>query len=400
MHVMGARWIASLVVVTGCGDNITPIGPPLERADTLFVVAHSDDDMIFMQPELLAALHAGAVTTMYVTMGDPVEGYEHAQFLLRATRTAYASIAGGSEWECGYVWLDGATAQHCRLSARPVSLIALDLPDGGIPGERRDSLLHLVDGTVAALPVLGPEGGSATVDTTIDALAQIIAATEPREIHALELAGTHGRDHSSHMFSSSFAFWAAARIAYPGPITWHRGYNVDVEAITLDGADYAAARDMLGYYEACSSSCGRCGSSCTTLLAAHEGWLQRQYASTRVVEATGPLTFDDRCLTASRQLADCAAAPPAQLDRGGQLRLGDGCLATTPEDGVTLEACTGGPAQYWALDSEGFLWNGRPPTPGGDMSYDHVRCLSGDGAIASAPTCGAQRRPRWRFAGD
>jgi hypothetical protein len=397
---MRAWLIASaVVVVAGCGDDITPIGPPLEPADTLFVVAHSDDDMVFMQPELLDALRTRSVTTVYVTMGDPVKGYQHAQSLLHATRMAYASIAGGSEWECGYISVDGSMAEHCRLRGRPVALIALDLTDGGIPGDRRDSLLHLVDGTIAALPVLGPDGGSETVDTTIDLLAQIIAATEPREIHALELAGTHGRDHSSHMFSSSFAFWAAARLGYPGPITWHRGYNVDVEAITLDSADYGPARDMLGYYEACADDCAPCGKSCTTLNAAHDGWLQRQYASTRVVEATGPLAIDDRCLTASRELADCAAPASADLDRDGHLTIGEGCLATTPDDRVTLEACTDSPAQYWVLDSEGFLWNGRPPTPGGDMSYTHVRCLSSDGASATAPTCGDQLRPHWRFAG-
>src|SRR2546421_1941910 len=51
-------------------------------------------------------------------------------------------------------------------------------------------------------------------------------ATTPSEIHTLELAATHGRDHSSHMFVASFALWAEARTGYDGPVTWHRGYNV------------------------------------------------------------------------------------------------------------------------------------------------------------------------------
>ena len=64
----------------GCGDNIAPIGPPLEHADTVFVVGHSDDDLIFMQPALIDALHGrGSVATIYVTTGDPVKGLEHAR---------------------------------------------------------------------------------------------------------------------------------------------------------------------------------------------------------------------------------------------------------------------------------------------------------------------------------
>ncbi|HEY5946386.1 MAG TPA: hypothetical protein VIV40_12875, partial [Kofleriaceae bacterium] len=70
---MRSGWLVAVLACSfGCGDNIVPIGPPLVRADTVFVVGHSDDDMIFMQPELVDALHApGSLATIYVTTGDP-----------------------------------------------------------------------------------------------------------------------------------------------------------------------------------------------------------------------------------------------------------------------------------------------------------------------------------------
>ena len=70
-----------------------------------------------------------------------------------------------------------------------------------------------------------------------------------------------------------------------------------------------------------------------------------------------------------------------------------GAVARTGDatDEVTLAPCTGAPEQYWVLDSEGLLWNGRPPQRAPDMTYDHVRCLTGQGAV----TCGANLQARW-----
>ena len=43
------------------------------------------------------------------------------------------------------------------------------------------------------------------------------------------------------------------------------------------------------------------------------------------------------------------------------------------------------------LDSDGTFWNGRPPQGAPDMTYDHVRCLTAQGAL----TCGANLQVRW-----
>ncbi|MBA3457913.1 MAG: PIG-L family deacetylase [Deltaproteobacteria bacterium] len=386
-----AGWVvvASLV---GCGDNLTTVGPPVERADTLLVVAHPDDDLIFMQPELLLALRAGTSTTVYVTTA----GAGRATFLFAAARTAYGAVAGSQDWECGTLELEVASGEHCRLRDRPVSLINLYLPDGGIDGDRRDTLLHLVDGTVDSLSVQGPVGGTVTMETVIEGLADVIEVTAPVELHTLDLSAAHGRDHSSHLFVASFVLWAAARVGFAGAMTWHRGYNVAVEAPTLTAEELAAATSMLGYYEACADGCGPCGSSCAVINPAHETWLGRQYASTRVSEVSGRLRAEDRCLTDALELGDCAAAPTVELDRAGHLLLGGRCLATTASGDVGLETCGAVPEQYWAFDTEGYLWNGRPPEPSANMAYDHVRCL-GSAPEVGAPTCGDQLRPRWQL---
>jgi hypothetical protein len=404
------RWCAAgacACAVAACGDDAPSSGPRVVQADTMVIVAHFDDDMIFMQPELLHALASGSVTTVYITSGDSVHGNDRAEHTFESAMTAYGSVIGASlaDWDCGYVPDDYLPIHHCRARTAPVSMIGLDVPDGGIDGAFADSLLHLVEGRVATVPILGLVGGRATADQIIDELAQLVMTTNPSQIHALDLAATHGRDHSSHMFTSSFAFWAAARTGYAGAFTWHRGYNVADQPITLGDADFAAVAPMLGFFEACYFGCGSCGTPCpiAKLDASHVTWLARQYSYARAPAANGALGLAGTasCLAASGgaiALEDCSAAPAMQLDPTGHLALGGQCVASADDGSVALAPCAIAPEQYWLLDSEGMLWNGRTPAGADGMDYDHVRCLSIDpqpGATPTAPTCGEHLQPRW-----
>lgn len=386
-RVLHAALIAC--AVASCGDNVNPIGPPLEHSDTLFLGAHDDDDFIFMEPDLEARLGTGSSTTIYATTAGP-EGPNLN--LMEAAKLAYGATVGSQHWDCGTIAIGSITAEHCRLRDRPVSIVDLGLPDGGIPGDRPESLLHLIDGSTAELD--GYFGGSVDADSVITVFADIYAATTPDAVQTLELAGSHGRDHSSHMFVASIGLWAAARVGYTGPITWNRGYNVASEMPTLDGAELAAARKILGYYEACADHCGPCGSPCTTLGAAHETWIARQYQTVRVPEASGTLALGDSCLDATLALGDCASAAQFDLSPAGTLSVGDQCVTSAANDALALAPCAAVPEQFWVLDSEGALWNGRAPDHAADMTYDHVRCLAG----ATAPTCGATVEAHWTIA--
>jgi hypothetical protein len=406
-----ARCALWALAIAACGDNFPASldGPALGPAATLFVSAHFDDDLIFMQPELVAALAAGPVTTVYVISGDPKYGLGRTDRNFGFARIAYSG-GGAPDWDCGYILIAGSPAHHCRLnhlSDRPISLIGLDIPDGGPDGLYDVSPLNLVEGDMTEVPILGWAQGTATKDSIIASLAELITVTGPADIHALDLAATHGGDHSSHLFSSAFAFWAAARVGYAGRIHWHRGYNVGEEPITLEGGDYEAAKQMLGFFDACYFGCGPCGTSC--LHQPHDNWLKRQYSSTRApLEATGTLALEgDRaqCLSSAGGrlvLADCAGAAPVRLDAAGHLTVGGACIASArgAADPVVLEPCSNSPAQYWVSDSEGHVWNGSPPEPAADMAFDHIRCLSAEpapGAIVTAPICGSRLSPAWQI---
>jgi LmbE family N-acetylglucosaminyl deacetylase len=402
------RWGVVLVATAACGDNLPGVGPPLAPADTLFVVAHLDDDLIFMQPELATALATGSVTTVYVSSGDPVHGFAHAEHTFEATMTAYAYATGSSDWDCGYLRVTGVPLHHCRLRDRPVSMIGLDVSEGGRYGERPDSLLHLVDQTVPSLPILGELGGRVTVASLTAELAEIIAVTAPHELHTLDLAASHGDDHAGHLIAASFALWAAASAGYRGTIVSHRGYNVANEPANLSDADYAFAKPMLGYFEACYRGCAPCGTECATLEPSHDTWLRRQYAATAApISATGKLESEDApgsCLTptgeASLELADCATAAAFLLDADRHLRVAGRCASSASDNdaAIDLVRCADDPAQYWLSDDEGFVANGRPPNGIADMYFDHVRCLDATHPErAGAPICGSRVRPRWHL---
>lgn len=399
------------LAIAACGDNFPASldGPPLAPAASLFVSAHFDDDLIFMQPELVAALEAGPVTTVYVISGDPKYGLQRTDRNFGFARLAYTGSMDPSIWDCGYLLVAGSPAHHCRLRDGDLSLIGLDIPDGGPQGLYDVSPLNLVEGNIAEVPILGWAQGTATRDSIIDSLAELITETAPAEIHALDLAATHGDDHSSHLFSSAFAFWAAARAGYAGPIEWHRGYNVGEQPITLEGEDYEAAKVMIGYFDACYFDCGPCGAPCEKLHPSHDDYMKRQYSSTRSpLAATGTLALEGDpalCLSAAGGrlvLAGCAGAAPVRLDATGHLTVAGACVASAPgaAEPVVLEPCSNSPAQYWASDSDGHVWNGRPPEPAADMAFDHVRCLSAEpapGAMVAAPICGSRLSPAWQL---
>ena len=405
----------SLVLVTvalglalgACGDNIVIDDTPLPPAQTLVIAAHFDDDEIFMQPELVNAIAAESLTSVYVTTGDQVDGLGHSNAMMHDAMLAYGELADSADWQCGYTAIAGFPTRRCTLADRGVTLIALDVPDGGIDGHYRDSLLHLLDGSVTSLPLLGALGGyTVTRDDIVAELVAIITASAPAQIHTLDVTGMHGYDNSSHVLTGGLVLWAAAQVGFTGALRIHRGYNVETEAATLTGVDYARPGLMLGYFDACYTGCGPCGYSCADPSPPHQTWMERQYFLDRLPSASGLLALAGgaQCATVSAGqlvLAGCDGASSLALDPSGHLMVDGQCVAAGDSDSLALAACADTPAQYWLLDGEGNLWNGAPVTSAMLTSDDHARCLYADatpGAALAAPICGQDLNASWSLA--
>jgi len=231
-------------------------------ADTLVVVAHLDDDMIFMQPALRAAIESGSVTTVYVSSGDMVHADGAPAHTFKAARTAYESVARSSDWDLPISRLSSAPIHLCQLHDQTVSMIGLDTADGGLQGQYEMSPLHLVEGMVSEIPIPGEDrrAGDRGHDHRLavphhpgdPAQADSTRWTSRRPTDATT------RDTCSRRASRSGRPHAPTTARHP----LARGYNVQDEPVTLAETDYQTVSRCSATFEALLLRCGKCGTSC------------------------------------------------------------------------------------------------------------------------------------------
>jgi LmbE family N-acetylglucosaminyl deacetylase len=389
----------ALALLCACGDNLIGDGVALAPSTDVVIVAHQDDDLLFMQPDLLDAVQRGGVTTVYVTAGNGTRGIEKANDRIDGVLHAYAVAAGDSDWHCGWIDIAEHTAQHCRLAEKPTSLVFLAYPDGGREGQFDTSLLRLWRGELTEeVGTIAERTTRYDRDALIEVLAQILRETQPATIRTLEVSATHGRDHSDHMLTGALTVLAMARANNRAELISYRGYNITEEPVTKQPAIFDASAAMLGKYEACATGCGACGDTCE-IDVSHAAWLDRRYAVGFRSTAAGRLRLETQCLTNELRFADCNTAPTWHLDDYGQLRSDDDrCLTIDPSGTAALASCLGGSERRFHYDDEGRLWSAVPPTTAGIALYSHLWCLTTDGTgSVRAQVCGAPAAAAWDF---
>lgn len=391
------RWLFVLVALCACGDDLPPDGDRLAPSHDVVIVAHQDDDLYFMQPDLLEAVQSGrGITSVFVTAGNGTGGVDERRYA--GLRYAYGAAAGSTNWRCGWITIASHAAEHCRLADRPVSLVFLGYPDGGKDGENAPSLLHLWEGTIPSATTVADVTTTYTRDALIDTLAQILHATRPTVVRTLEVASTHGRDHSDHMIVGALALLAVARANSVVDVISYRGYSIDEEPTNKAPGVLTPVYDMVSYYEACTSKCGSCGGPCTTIEDSHVKWFARRYA-VGFRRGLGKLHIDSRCLSSDLQLTACDAAPIWSIDTNGSLGSNDRCMRVAANGEVSLAPCADGSEERFFLDDEGHLWSGVPPAPEADMAYAHLWCLAPtDAGRVRAQLCGRDNAPTWELA--
>ena len=389
------------LIAAACGDNQHGEGVPLANAHDLVVIAHEDDDLLFMQPDLIEVVRGGGgMTNVYVTAGNGTKGPPAANPRYAGLMAAYGTVANDQAWFCGWIEIAGHTAQHCRLEAENISLVFLAYPDGGIQGQLAHSLLSLWEGTSTQVTTIADRTTTYTREGLIDTVAEIVRQVHPRVVHTLDLTAGHGRDHSDHMIVGALTALALARTEHQHEpeLIAYRGYDMATEPQNKLGGIYDDALNILSYYEACAASCGtECGKSCGNIDQAHRTWLGRRYAIGFRKNASGRLRVGGQCL-AGASLASCDAAPIWTLHHG-MLHTPDGCLTVGTAGALSITECSDIPAERFFSDDEGHLWSGVPPDTGPDLDYAHLRCVipNADGTVNSA-VCGGVDAPRWQWA--
>ncbi|MFE1832008.1 PIG-L family deacetylase [Streptomyces yangpuensis] len=298
----------------------TPLRPSVTEGTVLQLVAHPDDDLFFMNPDLSRSISTGIkVTTVYLTAGesdgrneahsphlqDPTRPADHAAYAearQNGIRAAYAEMATGrrtSAWQRTSIpTAGGGSAEVDILLDRPeVNLVWMQMREArSISGDNPDSLRGLWDGKI---PALGSQLASGTPVTTpftytkdqaVQAIAGVLARYRPTTIRTQD--PTPGRtrpdgpflDHQDHMYGARFVQAATERYAATTgrPHFSVQNYVSYPNSSLPPTLDPKAAEEKLGYLKTyawsdhqdwCGSPAG-CGDRKTATRPTGAGWNQ------------------------------------------------------------------------------------------------------------------------------
>ncbi|WP_199442566.1 PIG-L family deacetylase [Umezawaea beigongshangensis] len=245
---------------------------PIERNTA--VVAHEDDDLIFINPDVQLGVQRGAPTrTVYVTAGE-FNGNGTTRELYAAQRragvcAAYASMAGVADrWtRTSRTFAGRAVEVDVLVGAPHVELVFLGLPDGG-DSLQLDALTRLWDDaqeTAHTIVYPGSPVQQSLVYTGAGltaVLVALLADSAPTAVFAQdpEPDPRDAPDHADHVACARFAR-AAFEIHATGTgtrplLVEHRGYGTQGWAQNLSQQAVSTKSAVYGVYAAQDSGAG------------------------------------------------------------------------------------------------------------------------------------------------
>lgn len=240
-------------------STVLPIDPsalPYTSCDSptvLNFVAHEDDDLLFMNPQVYTDLEGGyCVRTVYLTAGDAGSGISYWLGRESGVEAAYNYMLGSNNT----IWVDRivklANNEYTDV-ANPkgnskISLIFMHLPDGNLKGQGFatddfESLQKLNMGQIKNITTVDKQS-TYTSSSLISALANIMHIYSPTIINTQsEYISAQFPDHSDHISVSSFVKKAYAQYETNQfanqvkiPIFFYIGYPIRTNPVNVSGS--------------------------------------------------------------------------------------------------------------------------------------------------------------------
>ncbi|MFI8281373.1 PIG-L family deacetylase [Streptomyces sp. NPDC085929] len=409
---LGAAITSTLPVGIGHAHGVGSAGvrrgvePDTGCRPTLAGVAHQDDDLLFISPEVQRLIRARCfVGTVYLTAGDAgrpfAGGDSYVRRRERGLRAAYARMAGAANhWFRADLTVRGRDLVSYVLAGRPdVRLVFLRLPDGfprgvGSPRYARQSLLKLFRGQSPAMrPVDGTRPYTEAELTSV--LSGVLTLRKAEHVLTLDYdSATFGvgpvdpADHSDHEITGRLfrraAFLSPARPA----VTPYVGYGLPLLPPNLTPRQQ---RDKKAVYETYAAYAGCITLPCPpriTLSRSYRQWMEREHSRMHrrptpgevmsVIGRTAERVAVERCLTlgvgrpaGAVTTEDCDGSPAQQwafVDGAIKAAGSDGCLTAA----LGVASCNGSSGQTWWRDADGRIGSGE-------------RCLHQDDLAELAP---------------
>ena len=227
------------MALTGCArsvdvaERVAPVVVPATcptANSSMNVVAHEDDDLLFMDPATATDVASGGcLTTVYLTAGDDgqSEAYWHGREV--GAMAAYAAMAGvKASWTTTrLLTASGQAAVTDTLDGTDIRLIFLRLPTGSPQGRalhHHQCLSKLHAGTIAAVDAI--DGTAVYTSASLRAtLTGFMTQFRPSVIRTLDYADQYGDgDHADHHNAAYYAYEAQRSYPVPHRVQGFRGY--------------------------------------------------------------------------------------------------------------------------------------------------------------------------------
>lgn len=280
-------------------QKIEPLLKTIDSLDTtqcsrktiMQIVAHPDDDLLFMNPDLINNLQGGdCVRTIYLTAGD--HGFQKSYWISReeGAKAAYANGLGVTKprWKSDFYSLPSekvnlSIAQLRQANSR-VSLLFLRIPDGntqghGFESNKQQSLQALYSGMISQVQSVDSQSRY-TKDALVNSLVVLMKKYKPSEIrtHIGERQNTKYPDHSDHEHTGKIALEAYRQYTVTNPgtsIIQYSGYSIKDYPSNVTERDLKAKKEM--FYAYGSHDKAVCVSDNECLNTSYHWYLPRQY---------------------------------------------------------------------------------------------------------------------------
>lgn len=296
------------------------------------VVAHLDDDLLFVDPAINERLDAGwCITTVHLIGGANGANFAYVQTRERASRLAYARMAGVPDaWIETNIPIAGKLVHQMVLKAKPqVRLLELRLPGGAVRGGRVPlGLLWEQHATLSTYPMNAD--GSVRVQYDRASLSATLKAilAEASQIYTLNPDTVPFLEHPDHIYAARITRHVAQTLNKSVPIVYHVTYPTGDWPGNVPAAEVQRKRDIVASY---FSIDGNESSHVFGEFQWDGNWVARRYA------------FADR---SDHRIADFQSRP-IQLFNAAANR----CLTSAGSGHAPILAeCTGSAAQQWRWD--------------------------------------------------
>lgn len=216
------------------------------------VVAHLDDDLLFVEPAISERLRAGwCVTTVHLIGGANGANFAYVQKREEASRLAYARLAGvANTWDESTVQIAGKPVFQLILKAQPrVRLLELRLPGGAVRGGRAPLALLWDQGATLTTFPMG-HGELAATRYTRDSLSLVLKTIlqDATRIATLNPDTVPFIEHPDHIYAARMTRHVAQTSGRAIPIAFYSTYPTGTWPATLFGEEAQRKRDIAASY--------------------------------------------------------------------------------------------------------------------------------------------------------